>query len=68
MDNGNSKSRVGEIIFTTDGGSIKAKNIDRDKRVSICINDQIPPFSFVTIFGTAEISPYKQKGGSKMGH
>jgi hypothetical protein len=26
-----------------------------------CIDDQIPPFSFVTIFGTAKIHPYKQK-------
>jgi len=29
--------------------------------VSICIDDQIPPFSFVTIFGTAKIFPYIQK-------
>jgi PPOX class probable F420-dependent enzyme len=61
VDNGNSKSRVGDIIFTTYSASTKAGNIRRDKRVSICIDDQIPPFSFVTIFGTANISPYKQK-------
>ena len=29
--------------------------------MSICIDDQIPPFSFVTIFGTAKIYPYNQK-------
>ena len=33
----------------------------RDNRVSICVDDQIPPFSFVTIFGRAKIYPYKQK-------
>ncbi|MFY9869291.1 MAG: PPOX class F420-dependent oxidoreductase [Candidatus Nitrosopolaris sp.] len=60
VDNGNSKSRIGDIIFTTGSASVKAKNIHRDKRISICIDDQIPPFSFVTIFGTAKISPYKQ--------
>jgi PPOX class probable F420-dependent enzyme len=61
LDKRNSKGRVGDIIFTTDSGSIKAKNIYRDRRVSICIDDQIPPFSFVTIFGSAKISPYRQK-------
>src|SRR5438094_61582 len=61
VDDENSKSRVGDIIFTTDITSIKAKNIHEDRRVSICIDDQIPPFSFVTIFGTAKISPYRQK-------
>ncbi|MDW3627325.1 MAG: PPOX class F420-dependent oxidoreductase [Nitrososphaeraceae archaeon] len=53
--------RVGNIIFTTGSTSIKANNIRRDNRISICIDDQIPPFSFVTIFGTAKIYPYKQK-------
>ena len=54
VDNGN-------IIFTTGSTSVKANNIQRDNRISICIDDQISPFSFVTIFGTAKIYPYKQK-------
>ena len=29
------------------------------------IDDQTPPFSFVTILGTAKIYPYKQKEVSK---
>ena len=61
MDHTNSKGRSGDIIFNTDSESIKAKNIHRNKLVSICINDQIPPFSFVTIFGIAKIFPYRQK-------
>jgi PPOX class probable F420-dependent enzyme len=56
-----SRDRVGNIIFTTGSTSVKANNIQRDNRISICIDDQIPPFSFVTIFGTAKIYPYKQK-------
>ena len=56
-----SRDRVGNIIFTTGSTSVKANNIRRDNRISICIDDQIPPFSFVTIFGTAKIYPYKQK-------
>ena len=56
-----SRDRVGNIIFTTGSTSVKANNIQRDNRISICIDDQIPPFSFITIFGTAKIYPYKQK-------
>ena len=61
LDNGNTRGKVGNIIFTTGDTSVKANNIQRDNRVSICVDDQIPPFSFVTIFGTAKIHPYKQK-------
>jgi PPOX class probable F420-dependent enzyme len=63
LDNENSKKRrrIGNIIFTTDSTSTKANNIRRDNRVSICIDDQTRPFSFVTIFGTAKIHTYKQK-------
>jgi PPOX class probable F420-dependent enzyme len=62
LDNNNSSSRgrAGDIIFTTDNTSVKAKNIQRDNRVSICVDDQTPPFSFVTVYGTAEIKNYKQ--------
>jgi PPOX class probable F420-dependent enzyme len=56
-----SRDRVGNIIFTTGSTSVKANNIQRDNKISICIDDQIPPFSFVTIFGRAKIYPYKQK-------
>ena len=62
LDNRNSRGRkIGDIILTTGDTSVKAQNIQRDNRVSICIDDQTPPFSFVTIFGTAKIHPYKQK-------
>jgi PPOX class probable F420-dependent enzyme len=49
-----------DIIFTTNGTSVKAKNIQRDSRVSICVDDQTPPFSFVVVYGTAKIHRYKQ--------
>ena len=61
LDNRNSRSQIGDIILTTGDTSVKAQNIQRDNRVSICVDDQIPPFSFVTIFGSAKIQPYKQK-------
>ena len=61
LDNKNSKNKIGNIVFTTYDLSVKAKNIKQDNRVSVCIDDQTPPFSFATIFGTAKIYPYKQK-------
>ena len=67
LDGGDNKSRSGrkgkddDIIFTTDGTSVKAKNIQHDNRVSICVDDQTPPFSFVVVYGTAKIQRYNQR-------
>ena len=58
--NGNGDRKDGDIIFTTNGSSVKAKNIERDNRVSICVDDQTPPFSFVIVYGTAKIDHYRQ--------
>jgi PPOX class probable F420-dependent enzyme len=41
--------------------SVKSKNIKKDNRVSMCVDDQLPPFSFVTVTGTAKIYPYKHE-------
>jgi PPOX class probable F420-dependent enzyme len=57
----NKRRGIGNIIFTTYSTSVKANNIRRNNRVSICIDDQTRPFSFVTIFGSAKIHIYKQK-------
>lgn len=43
------------VIFNTRDKSVKAKNISRDNRVRLCVDDQVPLFSFVTIDGIAEI-------------
>ena len=53
LDDSNNGKERGDIIFTTGITSVKAKNIERDNRVSICVDDQTPPFSFVTVYGTA---------------
>ena len=42
------------IIFGTETSSVKGKNIQRDPRISICVDYQEYPYSFVTIFGEAE--------------
>lgn len=43
------------IVFNTAGESVKAKNIGRDNRVRLCVDDQTPLFSFVVIDGIAQI-------------
>jgi PPOX class probable F420-dependent enzyme len=44
------------IVFMTSADTVKGKAIMRDPRVSICFDDERPPFSFVTIAGTATTS------------
>lgn len=45
-----------DLIFTTWHESVKAANLSREPRISICVDDDTPPFSFVIIEGTASIS------------
>jgi PPOX class probable F420-dependent enzyme len=42
-----------DLLFTTWHKSVKAKNMVRDNRVSICVDDETPPFAFVIVEGTA---------------
>lgn len=44
------------VVFTTWHASIKARNIRHEPRVSLCVDDEEPPFAFVLIEGTARIS------------
>ena len=45
-----------EIMFMTSADTIKGKAILRDNRVCLCWDDELPPFSFVTIAGIATTS------------
>jgi PPOX class probable F420-dependent enzyme len=47
----------GRIVFTTTSGSVKAKHLHRDPRVAICVDEATPPFAFVSLRGTAELTP-----------
>ena len=42
-----------DVVFMTSAGTIKGKAILRDPRVSLCWDDERPPFSFVIVAGTA---------------
>jgi len=45
------------LVFTTGENTVKGRNMRRDPRVSLCIDDEEPPFHFVLIEGTAELTP-----------
>ncbi|MEV5610132.1 PPOX class F420-dependent oxidoreductase [Streptomyces sp. NPDC052225] len=45
-----------DIVFNTGKDTVKGRNLARDGRVALCVDDERPPFSFVTIQGRAEIS------------
>jgi PPOX class probable F420-dependent enzyme len=46
----------GTFVFTTWETTVKARNMRRDARVSLCVNDEEPPFSFVLVEGTAQMT------------
>ncbi|GAA2439528.1 PPOX class F420-dependent oxidoreductase [Actinomadura vinacea] len=45
-----------DLLFTTHESGLKGKAVRRDPRVSIAVDDQTPPYSFVTITGEAGVS------------
>lgn len=45
-----------ELVFNTGKDTVKGRNLDRDGRIALCVDDERPPFSFVVVEGTAEIS------------
>jgi PPOX class probable F420-dependent enzyme len=46
----------GSIVFETGRSSVKGRALTRDPRVSICVEDDEPPFGFVRVDGIAELS------------
>jgi PPOX class probable F420-dependent enzyme len=44
------------LVFNTGGGSAKGRALQRDSRVTICVDDEQPPFSFVQVQGVAGLS------------
>lgn len=45
-----------DVIFTTHESSLKGKSLLRDGRVSMVVDDQEPPYSFVMVRGTVTVS------------
>jgi hypothetical protein len=46
----------GSIVFNTGESTVKGRNLRRDPRASLCIDDERPPFSFVVVEGVVDLS------------
>jgi PPOX class probable F420-dependent enzyme len=44
-----SDTPIGDIVFTTGADTLKGKALHRDPRVAMCVDDERPPFSSVSI-------------------
>ena len=45
-----------DVVFTTSATSVKGAALRRDGYASLCVDDQVPPFSFVMVEGPVELS------------
>ena len=46
----------GQLVFNTGADTAKGRALVRDSRITLLIDDENPPFSFVQIQGTASLS------------
>jgi PPOX class probable F420-dependent enzyme len=44
-----------QLVFTTGKGTLKGKHLRRDGRIALCVDDEEPPFAFVSVRGRAEL-------------
>ncbi|MFF5772050.1 PPOX class F420-dependent oxidoreductase [Streptomyces californicus] len=44
------------VVFNTGKESVKGRNLARDGRVSLCVDDDRPPYAFAVVNGRAELS------------
>jgi hypothetical protein len=45
-----------DVIFTTGLGSAKGRNMQREPRVAMAVDEERPPYAFVQVRGRAELS------------
>ncbi|MCS0600892.1 PPOX class F420-dependent oxidoreductase [Streptomyces sp. LP11] len=45
-----------ELVFNTGADTVKGRNLARDSRVALCVDDDRPPFHFVVLTGRARLS------------
>ncbi|MFF8943587.1 PPOX class F420-dependent oxidoreductase [Streptomyces sp. NPDC014864] len=45
-----------EVVFNTGKETVKGRNLARDGRVALCVDDDRPPFTFVVLHGRARLS------------
>ncbi|MEU6065298.1 MULTISPECIES: PPOX class F420-dependent oxidoreductase [Streptomyces] len=45
-----------EVVFNTGKETVKGRNLARDGRIALCVDDDRPPFHFVVLNGRARVS------------
>ncbi|MFF9128405.1 PPOX class F420-dependent oxidoreductase [Streptomyces sp. NPDC014889] len=45
-----------DVVFNTGKETVKGRNLARDDRVALCVDDERPPFTFVVLQGRARLS------------
>ncbi|MER6089042.1 PPOX class F420-dependent oxidoreductase [Streptomyces bluensis] len=45
-----------DVVFNTGQDTVKGRNLARDGRVALCVDDDRPPYGFVVLEGRAELS------------
>ncbi|GHE38393.1 PPOX class F420-dependent enzyme [Streptomyces longispororuber] len=45
-----------DLVFNTGKDTVKGRNLARDGRVALCVDDDEPPFAFVVLQGQAALS------------
>jgi PPOX class probable F420-dependent enzyme len=46
----------GSVVFNTGENTVKGRNLASQRRAALCVDDDRPPFAFVVMEGTVEIS------------
>ncbi|MEI5100691.1 PPOX class F420-dependent oxidoreductase [Streptomyces sp. PmtG] len=45
-----------DLVFNTGKDTVKGRNLARDGRIALCVDDDAPPFAYVVVQGRAELS------------
>ncbi|GGQ75040.1 PPOX class F420-dependent oxidoreductase [Streptomyces althioticus] len=46
----------GDVVFNTGAATVKGRNLARDGRIALCVDDDRPPFAYVILEGRARLS------------
>jgi len=52
--------RDGSFYFRTASNAVKTQNVRRDPRVSVCVQDERPPYKAVVAYGRAQIEEQQE--------
>jgi PPOX class probable F420-dependent enzyme len=58
--------RDGVVLMRTSATSVKALNIARDERATVCVQDERAPYKSVTLYGTAKIGEVQPELGGEI--